>query len=81
MTNFCFIHTQHRWQTFSADNLSFPIAYLILEALITELLANMDNSDVRLSEYDRSVSDLHSLIDTVTSEIHKKIEYYSTCDI
>lgn len=46
-----------------------------------ELSANMDAFDVRLADYNRELTELHSRIDTVTAEVHKQIEYYSTCDI
>lgn len=46
-----------------------------------ELSANMDAFDVRLADYNRELTELHSRIDTVTAQVHKQIEYYSTCDI
>ncbi|VDN83513.1 unnamed protein product [Brugia pahangi] len=48
---------------------------------ISQLSANMDAFDVRLADYNRELSELHSRIDTVTTQVHKQIEYYSTCDI
>ncbi|VDN07204.1 unnamed protein product [Thelazia callipaeda] len=48
---------------------------------ISQLSANIDAFDVRLADYSLEMSELHSRIDTVTAQIHKQIEYYSTCDI
>ncbi|MFH4979753.1 hypothetical protein AB6A40_006462 [Gnathostoma spinigerum] len=48
---------------------------------ILQLTADMDTSDLRLGEYNQSVSDLQDRIKTVTIQIQKRMEYYSSCDV
>jgi len=48
---------------------------------ITQLIADMDASELKMAEYQRSLDEMNRRIDSVTFEIHRRLDFYATCDV